>query len=113
MHWSQGENVHYSCENKSPVSRHSYSMHVVESAPGTLWSPDNWCVRQWLSRRPLACLSVRPSDVCLQMMWCECDLAALHGASTPPSFLCAGVGQGSDGVGPCCWSRQFQVQEVL
>ncbi|KAG2494945.1 hypothetical protein HYH03_006880 [Edaphochlamys debaryana] len=40
-----GENVHYSAENTSPVSRHSYSMHVVESAPGTTWSPDNWAQR--------------------------------------------------------------------
>lgn len=40
----QGENVHYSAENTSPVSRHSYSMHLVESAPGVTWSADNWCV---------------------------------------------------------------------
>ncbi|GLC44498.1 hypothetical protein PLESTM_001606600 [Pleodorina starrii] len=40
-----GENVHYSAENTSPVSRHSYSMHLVESAPGVTWSPDNWAQR--------------------------------------------------------------------
>ncbi|KXZ55753.1 hypothetical protein GPECTOR_2g1303 [Gonium pectorale] len=37
-----GENVHYSAENTSPVSRHSYSMHLVESASGVRWLPDNW-----------------------------------------------------------------------
>jgi hypothetical protein len=36
-----GCNVHYSAENTSPVSRHAYSIHVVESA-ATAWSPDNW-----------------------------------------------------------------------
>lgn len=41
-----GENVHYSAENTSPISRHSYSMHVVESAPGVAWSPDNWAHRK-------------------------------------------------------------------
>mmetsp|Transcript_12733 Transcript_12733/g.22514 ORF Transcript_12733/g.22514 Transcript_12733/m.22514 type:complete len:353 (-) Transcript_12733:110-1168(-) len=41
----QGENVHYSCENTSPVSRHSYSMHLVESAPGVTWVPENWAHR--------------------------------------------------------------------
>jgi phytanoyl-CoA hydroxylase len=40
-----GENVHYSAENTSDASRHSYSMHVVESAPGVAWSPDNWAQR--------------------------------------------------------------------
>ena len=32
----QGENVHYSAENTSPISRHSYSMHFGEGAPGDL-----------------------------------------------------------------------------
>ncbi|KAG2447298.1 hypothetical protein HYH02_007628 [Chlamydomonas schloesseri] len=41
----QGENVHYSAENTSPVSRHSYSMHLVESGPGVAWSADNWAHR--------------------------------------------------------------------
>jgi len=40
-----GENIHYSCENTSPVSRHSYSMHCVESAPGYEWTRDNWAHR--------------------------------------------------------------------
>lgn len=42
----QGEVVHYSAENTSPVSRHSYSMHVVESAPGVTWSAGNWAHRE-------------------------------------------------------------------
>ncbi|GIL86249.1 hypothetical protein Vretimale_13750 [Volvox reticuliferus] len=40
-----GENVHYSAENTSPISRHSYSMHLVESGNGVTWSPDNWAQR--------------------------------------------------------------------
>ncbi|MEW5318216.1 MAG: hypothetical protein WDW38_009456 [Sanguina aurantia] len=40
-----GENVHYSCANLSAVSRHSYSMHVVEGAGGVTWAPDNWAQR--------------------------------------------------------------------
>ncbi|KAL6745238.1 hypothetical protein V8C86DRAFT_2984461 [Haematococcus lacustris] len=42
----QGENVHYSCENQSPVSRHSYSVHFVESSPGHHWLPGNWAHRE-------------------------------------------------------------------
>mmetsp|Transcript_33968 Transcript_33968/g.75309 ORF Transcript_33968/g.75309 Transcript_33968/m.75309 type:complete len:321 (+) Transcript_33968:122-1084(+) len=42
----QGENVHYSAENTSPVSRHSYSMHLVEGTAGTVWSADNWLQRR-------------------------------------------------------------------
>ncbi|GFR47814.1 hypothetical protein Agub_g9591 [Astrephomene gubernaculifera] len=42
----QGENVHYSAENTSPVSRHSYAMHLVEGAEGVQWSPDNWLQRE-------------------------------------------------------------------
>ncbi|KAG1669487.1 hypothetical protein FOA52_015654 [Chlamydomonas sp. UWO 241] len=41
----QGENVHYSAENTSAISRHSYSMHVVESARGVAWPSDNWAHR--------------------------------------------------------------------
>lgn len=41
----QGENIHYSCENRSPASRHSYSMHLVEGEPWARWSPDNWAHR--------------------------------------------------------------------
>lgn len=42
-----GANVHGSNANTSRVSRHAYSMHVVEGAPGWTWLPDNW-----LQRRP-------------------------------------------------------------
>ncbi|GBF96611.1 hypothetical protein Rsub_09357 [Raphidocelis subcapitata] len=38
-----GANVHYSGENTSPVSRHSYTLHFVES--GLPWSPENWAQR--------------------------------------------------------------------
>lgn len=40
-----GSNVHGSSANTSPQSRHAYSMHVVEGAPGTAWLPDNWLQR--------------------------------------------------------------------
>ena len=40
-----GSNVHGSSANTSPHSRHAYSMHVVEGAPGTAWLPDNWLQR--------------------------------------------------------------------
>ena len=40
-----GSNVHGSNANTSPVSRHAYSMHVVEGAPGWQWLPDNWLQR--------------------------------------------------------------------
>ena len=40
-----GSNVHGSNANTSPVSRHAYSMHVVESAHGVEWLPDNWLQR--------------------------------------------------------------------
>lgn len=38
-----GENVHYSAENRSPVSRHSYSMHFVEAEAN--WPAENWAHR--------------------------------------------------------------------
>lgn len=41
-----GENVHYSAENTSPVSRHSWALHVVESTPGFEWAADNWAHRK-------------------------------------------------------------------
>lgn len=41
-----GENVHYSAENTSAVSRHSYSMHVVEGTPDLQWPADNWAQRR-------------------------------------------------------------------
>lgn len=34
-----------SAENTSPVSRHSWALHVVESAPGYTWAADNWAQR--------------------------------------------------------------------
>jgi phytanoyl-CoA hydroxylase len=37
-----GRLVHYSKENKSPVSRHAYSVHVVEGKPGVTYAADNW-----------------------------------------------------------------------
>lgn len=37
-----GENVHYSSPNTSDISRHAYSMHMVEGAQGVAWAPDNW-----------------------------------------------------------------------
>eukprot|EP00884_Botryococcus_braunii_P020593 jgi/Botrbrau1/7217/Bobra.0021s0003.1 len=42
-----GRLVHYSKENTSPVSRHAYTVHVVESKPGVTYAEDNW-----LQRRP-------------------------------------------------------------
>ncbi|CAI5481884.1 unnamed protein product [Closterium sp. Yama58-4] len=36
-----GQLVHFSYENKSPVSRHAYSMHIVES-DGPAYPSDNW-----------------------------------------------------------------------
>eukprot|EP00873_Tetraselmis_striata_P005355 jgi/Tetstr1/425619/TSEL_016039.t1 len=40
-----GENVHYSSPNTSDISRHAYSMHMVEGAQGVAWAPDNWAQR--------------------------------------------------------------------
>ena len=34
-----------SYENRSPRSRHAYSMHVIEGKEGVLWRPDNWLQR--------------------------------------------------------------------
>mmetsp|Transcript_22856 Transcript_22856/g.40415 ORF Transcript_22856/g.40415 Transcript_22856/m.40415 type:complete len:343 (-) Transcript_22856:302-1330(-) len=41
-----GLNVHYSRENTAPISRHAYSMHLVESAEGFSWDDQNWAHRQ-------------------------------------------------------------------
>ena len=41
----QGENVHYSAENTSKISRHSFSMHVVEGTEGINWPANNWAIR--------------------------------------------------------------------
>ncbi|GAB4820617.1 hypothetical protein N2152v2_007663 [Parachlorella kessleri] len=40
-----GEVLHMSKENTSPVSRHAYTVHLVEGAPGVTWSPENWLHR--------------------------------------------------------------------
>jgi phytanoyl-CoA hydroxylase len=40
-----GENIHYSCANSSPDSRHSYIMHMVEGTEDSEWSPMNWLQR--------------------------------------------------------------------
>jgi phytanoyl-CoA hydroxylase len=37
-----GENTHYSAPNTSPISRHAYSMHIVEGGEGFEWAADNW-----------------------------------------------------------------------
>uniref|UniRef100_A0A6V1UDU3 Phytanoyl-CoA dioxygenase n=1 Tax=Heterosigma akashiwo TaxID=2829 RepID=A0A6V1UDU3_HETAK len=34
--------VHYSLENRSPRSRHAYSVHAVDGAPGVAYPADNW-----------------------------------------------------------------------
>lgn len=39
-----GSNVHGSNANTSDISRHAYSMHVVEG-DGAQWLPDNWLQR--------------------------------------------------------------------
>jgi ectoine hydroxylase-related dioxygenase (phytanoyl-CoA dioxygenase family) len=39
-----GSNVHGSNANTSDISRHAYSMHVVEG-DGAEWLPDNWLQR--------------------------------------------------------------------
>eukprot|EP00878_Enallax_costatus_P002888 GHUV01003082.1.p1 GENE.GHUV01003082.1~~GHUV01003082.1.p1 ORF type:complete len:349 (+),score=56.95 GHUV01003082.1:509-1555(+) len=41
-----GENVHYSAENTSPASRHSWALHFIEGAPGYEWGSDNWAHRK-------------------------------------------------------------------
>ena len=42
----QGENVHYSAENTSTISRHSFSIHFVEGTDGVNWPADNWAMRE-------------------------------------------------------------------
>jgi phytanoyl-CoA hydroxylase len=37
--------VHYSEENKSPFSRHAYSIHVIEGDSSVTYPPDNWLQR--------------------------------------------------------------------
>ena len=36
-----GSNVHFSRPNRSPASRHAYTMHVVDGEAA--WAPHNWC----------------------------------------------------------------------
>jgi len=36
-----GSNVHFSRPNRSPDSRHAYTMHVVDG--DAVWEPHNWC----------------------------------------------------------------------
>lgn len=38
--------VHYSKENPSPLSRHAYSIHVVEGGKGIVYPADNWLQRK-------------------------------------------------------------------
>jgi phytanoyl-CoA hydroxylase len=40
-----GAVVHYSLENKSPIPRHAYSLHVIEGKPGFIYPEDNWLQR--------------------------------------------------------------------
>jgi phytanoyl-CoA hydroxylase len=40
-----GHVLHYSGENTSPVSRHSYAAHYVEGGKGLKWAEDNWLQR--------------------------------------------------------------------
>ena len=37
--------VHYSLENMSEVSRHAYSIHVVDGSEGIVYPADNWLQR--------------------------------------------------------------------
>lgn len=37
--------VHYSAENTSSATRHAYSIHVIDSAPGIEYPKDNWLQR--------------------------------------------------------------------
>jgi len=41
-----GANVHCSKENLSSHSRHAFSVHYVEGAPGHTWAQDNWLQRK-------------------------------------------------------------------
>lgn len=37
--------VHFSLENKSSLSRHAYSIHVVDGSPGVVYPENNWLQR--------------------------------------------------------------------
>ncbi|CAI5993778.1 unnamed protein product [Closterium sp. NIES-65] len=59
-----GQLVHFSYENKSPVSRHAYSMHIVES-DGAAYPSDNW-------------LQVAADDPPFQPFYAASSTAAAH-----------------------------------
>ena len=40
-----GENVHYSAPNRSPVSRHAYSVHFIDQGVAA-WDDANWLRRK-------------------------------------------------------------------
>eukprot|EP00252_Welwitschia_mirabilis_P014465 TRINITY_DN3178_c0_g1_i2.p1 TRINITY_DN3178_c0_g1~~TRINITY_DN3178_c0_g1_i2.p1 ORF type:complete len:260 (-),score=52.68 TRINITY_DN3178_c0_g1_i2:53-832(-) len=44
-----GDLVHQSFENRSPKSRHAYSIHVIET-DGCIWAKDNWLQRAALPK---------------------------------------------------------------
>lgn len=41
-----GTNVHASKVNESNISRHAFSVHVVEGSPDVKWLPENWLQRK-------------------------------------------------------------------
>lgn len=41
-----GANLHMSKENRSGASRHAFTVHYVEGAPGTTYAPENWLQRE-------------------------------------------------------------------
>eukprot|EP00249_Psilotum_nudum_P016470 c25841_g1_i1 orf=825-1685(-) len=49
-----GDLVHQSFENKSPKSRHAYSIHAIET-DGCSWAPENWLQRK-VDPKPLYAL---------------------------------------------------------
>jgi len=40
-----GSLVHFSHENKSSLSRHAYTVHIIETGKGTVYPSDNWLQR--------------------------------------------------------------------
>ncbi|KAL3501886.1 hypothetical protein ACH5RR_036335 [Cinchona calisaya] len=46
-----GDLIHQSFENRSPQSRHAYSLHVVD-IDGCKWAPDNW-IRRKVNPEPI------------------------------------------------------------
>jgi phytanoyl-CoA hydroxylase len=37
-----GKVDHLSLMNNSPISRHTFQLHLVESSPASQWRPTNW-----------------------------------------------------------------------